>query len=194
MSNMVVGARAALPFVEEMRDAVEDLGKDVEAVLTITSRVPLNGTTSNVVSTATSVEKIGGMATGLSASAAFAVATPPGSPLRSSFGSSNNNFFAPTATTTVTWSAFISAKTLFIKVPESDTVTAANGFGFKESIVAVLDLADDVLKCSNIVICLEKNRKDLASILRSFLFVGFEMVHPSVYNVGHKYVMVAQEL
>ncbi|KAJ3219265.1 Ornithine decarboxylase antizyme 1 [Dinochytrium kinnereticum] len=90
------------------------------------------------------------------------------------------------------WPAFISKGTLFLKVPNSDCDLVTSGFGFKESVAAVLELAEEVLDCSNVVICLDKGRPDLAQILRAFLFVGFEIVHPSVYNFSSCYVLVGQ--
>ncbi|KAJ3107237.1 Ornithine decarboxylase antizyme 2 [Phlyctochytrium planicorne] len=90
------------------------------------------------------------------------------------------------------WPAFISRGTLFLMVPNSDGDLVSSGFGFKESVAAVLELAEDVLDCTSVVICLDKTRSDLSEILRAFLFVGFEVVHPSVYAVNSKFVLVGQ--
>jgi len=88
------------------------------------------------------------------------------------------------------WRAVVSTNTLFIKVPKSIEWGENDGFGFKECVVAVMELAEEVLECSNLVVCLEKSRNDLTSLLRAFMFVGFEIVHPSVYNFGETYVLV----
>ncbi|KAJ3381100.1 Mitochondrial inner membrane protease atp23 [Entophlyctis sp. JEL0112] len=89
------------------------------------------------------------------------------------------------------WDGFLTdKKTLFIHVPNSSSFGPFSGqsasFGFRECVVAVLELAEDVLGVGNLVVCLDKDRDDLAVLVRAFLFVGFELVHPSVYNVTNK--------
>ncbi|KAI9340886.1 ornithine decarboxylase antizyme-domain-containing protein [Obelidium mucronatum] len=98
----------------------------------------------------------------------------------------------------VRWPGFLTdKKTLFIHVPETASFSTflqpaqgSGGFGFRESVVAVLELAEDVLGVQSLVVCLDKERADLATLVRSFLFVGFELVHPSVYEAGSQYVLV----
>ncbi|KAJ3068321.1 hypothetical protein HDU98_008485 [Podochytrium sp. JEL0797] len=99
------------------------------------------------------------------------------------------------------WPGFLTdRKTMFIHVPLSFLQPVASaaaagsagggGFGFRESVVAVLELAEDVLGVQSLVVCLDKDREDLATLIRSFLFVGFELVHPSVYDATNKFVLV----
>ncbi|KAJ3031856.1 UNVERIFIED_CONTAM: hypothetical protein HDU68_011615 [Siphonaria sp. JEL0065] len=104
-----------------------------------------------------------------------------------------------TADVNVVWPGFLTdKKTLFIHVPCTASFSSflqpaqagANGFGFRESGVSVLELAEDVLGVQSLVVCLDKDREDLATLVRSFLFVGFELVHPSVYDVTGKFVLV----
>ncbi|KAJ1552955.1 hypothetical protein HK096_009782 [Nowakowskiella sp. JEL0078] len=90
------------------------------------------------------------------------------------------------------WRAIVSKNTLFIKVP--DSVEWEGGFGFKESVVAVMELAEDILGCGDLVVCLQKTRSDLNSLLRAFMFVGFEIVHPSVYKLGSDHILVGTKL
>lgn len=87
------------------------------------------------------------------------------------------------------WSAFVCGGTLFVKVPPVSTL-GNQKMGFKECIVSIMDLAESILHCANIVFCLEKHRIDLSFLLRSFLFVGFEVVDSS----NEKFVMVGQAL
>jgi len=91
----------------------------------------------------------------------------------------------------ISWSAFITRGTLYIKVPNLSNLQQNV---FKESVVSVLELAEDMLGCQNIVVCLEKSREDLSNLLRAFLFVGFEVIHPSVFNLGKQFVLVGQSL
>ncbi|KAJ3330133.1 hypothetical protein HDU76_006365 [Blyttiomyces sp. JEL0837] len=141
-STGVCSPALALPFIEEMRNAVQ--GQNVSAVLCI--------------------------------------ATPRTSNSRGSSGASD----------TVIWPGFICGNSVFIRIPESIGLTGGNSFGFKESVIAALELAEDAFGCDSLVFCLDKTRKDIASLLRSFLFIGFEIVHPSVYNVGEKFILVGQ--
>ncbi|KAJ3264801.1 hypothetical protein HDU77_007473 [Chytriomyces hyalinus] len=110
----------------------------------------------------------------------------------------------------VVWSGFLTnQKTLFIQVPSGTSFsvggvssfnTAAVGhassssFGFRESVVSVLELAEDVLGVNSLVVCLDKDREDVAVLIRSLLFVGFELVHPSVYDTTNKFVLVGNSL
>ncbi|KAJ3127710.1 hypothetical protein HK098_005946 [Nowakowskiella sp. JEL0407] len=91
------------------------------------------------------------------------------------------------------WKAVVAKSTLFVKVPASID-WEESGFGFKESVVAVMELAENVLECSELVFCLQKSRPDLTLLIRAFMFVGFEIVHPTVYNFGEDYVLVGSEL
>ncbi|KAJ1558819.1 hypothetical protein HK405_012916, partial [Cladochytrium tenue] len=91
------------------------------------------------------------------------------------------------------WPAFSFRETLFVNVP-SAALDNPLPFGFKECIVATMELADAVLDCKSIVFCLNKNRPDINSVLRSFLFAGFAFVHPSQLNVSDKFVLVGQSL
>ncbi|KAJ3395984.1 hypothetical protein HDU92_004481, partial [Lobulomyces angularis] len=81
------------------------------------------------------------------------------------------------------WSSFLSENTLFIKI--SRNVSFDAGFGFKDSICSVLELAEEVIGAENIVICLDKEQSDLSGLLRSFMFIGFELIHPSVLSLDN---------
>ncbi|KAJ3093353.1 hypothetical protein HK100_006655 [Physocladia obscura] len=68
----------------------------------------------------------------------------------------------------VNWPGFLTdKKTLFIHVPSSASFgsllpsPSSSGFGFRESVVAVLELAEDVLGVDSLVVCLDKDREDL---------------------------------
>ncbi|KAK3742130.1 hypothetical protein QZH41_015753, partial [Actinostola sp. cb2023] len=65
--------------------------------------------------------------------------------------------------------------------------------GSKECFVSLLEYAEEELSCTHVFVCLLKDRPDTASMMRTFMFMGFETVMP-----GHemcpndpKYVFMA---
>ncbi|XP_052084607.1 LOW QUALITY PROTEIN: ornithine decarboxylase antizyme 2-like [Mytilus californianus] len=73
----------------------------------------------------------------------------------------------------VCWETVLSDKRLYVEVP--------NGIlpeGSKESLVRLLEYAEEVLGCDDVVICFKKNRSDQASLIRTFMFMGFALAPP----------------
>ncbi|PKY55686.1 hypothetical protein RhiirA4_410726, partial [Rhizophagus irregularis] len=95
----------------------------------------------------------------------------------------------PEQDTTPTWSGIIKNNTLFLRVSslEYDSL--------KESIVAVIELAEELLKCDTLVICLDRNDKNssLSTLIRSFFYFGFELVPPGTYNHSNEFILVGME-
>lgn len=50
--------------------------------------------------------------------------------------------------------------------------------GSKESLVSLLEYAEEKLRCSTVVICFDKARSDRVSLLRVFGFLGFAVLPP----------------
>jgi len=50
--------------------------------------------------------------------------------------------------------------------------------GSKESLVTLLEYAEDKLKCKSVIICFDKCSSDRVSLLRVFNFFGFQMLPP----------------
>lgn len=50
--------------------------------------------------------------------------------------------------------------------------------GSKEAFIALLEYAEEVLHCTNIIMCIKKNREDRALLVRTFMFLGFGMMPP----------------
>lgn len=65
----------------------------------------------------------------------------------------------------------------------------------RESIVAVLELAE-CLECENIIVCLEKDRRELSCLVHDFMYIGFELVNPLLQNClkTDEYVLVGMAL
>jgi len=73
----------------------------------------------------------------------------------------------------VSWETILMDKTLYVEVP--------NGIlpeGSKESLVKLLEYAEEILVCNDVVICFKKNRSDQASLIRTFMFMGFTLGPP----------------
>jgi len=79
-------------------------------------------------------------------------------------------------------------KTLYVDGKSAEAVD------LRESIVALLDLADERLGCSALVIVLERASAKLSSLLHSLMYVGGTVVTKPVYQVDPAYVLVGLEI
>ncbi|PCH43883.1 hypothetical protein WOLCODRAFT_90574 [Wolfiporia cocos MD-104 SS10] len=79
-------------------------------------------------------------------------------------------------------------KTLYV-----DGKSAAN-VNLRESIVALLDLADESLQCSALVIALEKKSPFLGDLVHSLMYVGGAVVTRPPFQVDDSYVLVGLEI
>jgi ornithine decarboxylase antizyme 1 len=78
----------------------------------------------------------------------------------------------------VTWETLLMGRKLYVQIP--------NGIlpdGSKESFVTLLEYAEEALKCSHVIVCFKTARTDRASLIRTFMFLGFAIVAP-----GHSLV------
>lgn len=74
----------------------------------------------------------------------------------------------------VTWDTLLIGRKLYVEIP--------NGIlpdGSKESFVTLLEYAEEVLKCSHVIVCFKSARTDRASLIRTFMFLGFAVVAPN---------------
>lgn len=79
----------------------------------------------------------------------------------------------------VTWETLLVGDTLYIEIP-SDILPE----GSKESFVMLLEYAEEVLRCSHVIVCFKKNRDDRAFLIRTFMFLGFALVPPGGRQFG----------
>jgi len=73
----------------------------------------------------------------------------------------------------VNWETFLVGSKLYVEIP-----TGILPEGSKESFVALLEYAEETLKCSHVIVCFKKARSDRASLIRTFMFLGFSVVGP----------------
>lgn len=73
----------------------------------------------------------------------------------------------------VKWETIYDERKLFVEVP--NTILPD---GSKESLVTLLEYAEEQLDCSHVILCFKKNRTDRASLIRTFMFLGFAVVCP----------------
>ena len=73
-----------------------------------------------------------------------------------------------------TWFAHVIYNTLIIKVPQDCEHD-------KDVICCLLEMAEEILKVERVLVCLQKESKSLGSDIRTFMFVGFEVIHPSIF-------------
>ena len=79
----------------------------------------------------------------------------------------------------VVWETLLVGDTLYIEIP-SDILPE----GSKESFVMLLEYAEEVLRCSHVIVCFKKSREDRAFLIRTFMFLGFALVPPGGRQFG----------
>jgi Ornithine decarboxylase antizyme len=79
-------------------------------------------------------------------------------------------------------------RTLFVDGKGADTVK------LRESLVAMLDLADEHLFCKSVIIALEKSTPTLSGLLHSLMYAGGSFVTQPVLEVDPAFVLVGIEI
>lgn len=79
-------------------------------------------------------------------------------------------------------------KTLYVDGKSAQSVS------LRESVVAVLDLADEQLACSALVIVLERSSPTLGQLLHSLMYVGGSVVTKPPFEVDPAFVLVGLEI
>ncbi|KAJ2740370.1 hypothetical protein GGI20_005846 [Coemansia sp. BCRC 34301] len=89
------------------------------------------------------------------------------------------------------WHGFIVDDVLYMYVDEFQ----GNDRAFRTAVMALMDLAEDVLGCLSVLVALPKNPSSAAavSLARAFLYSGFELVSPLLYQPSPAYLLVGYD-
>lgn len=80
------------------------------------------------------------------------------------------------------------SKTLYVDGKNAPAVS------LRESVVALLDLADEQLQCSALVIVLDKSSSGISELLHSLMYVGGSVVTKPPFQVNPAYVLMGLEI
>ncbi|ORZ22573.1 hypothetical protein BCR42DRAFT_406514 [Absidia repens] len=66
--------------------------------------------------------------------------------------------------------------------------------GFQSCITHLIDLAEETTGCSEMVVVIDQHDKtDSNTLLRAFMYLGFELLNPSLYNQNSGFTLVGYE-
>merc|ERR1712051_942260 len=78
------------------------------------------------------------------------------------------------------WDAIVWKGRLYVLVD----ISQMNDSGSKEAFVSLLEYAEEVLECSDVIVCFQKcQSSNTKTAIRNFLFLGFQPLAP-----GHEYL------
>lgn len=78
-----------------------------------------------------------------------------------------------TENTVIRWEAVVHNNMMYLRVP------GVLQSGSKDSFMLLLDFAEERLGCKSCIICVLKSRPDRATLLRTFMFMGFQVLAPN---------------
>lgn len=100
---------------------------------------------------------------------------------------------------TLTCEAFIHNNTVFLSSPFVGTNAGLLNWAdgeFQSCITHLIELAEEKTGCSALIVSIDRRnyKETLSTILRAFMYLGFEMVDPAIYGQEPGYVLVGYEL
>lgn len=76
------------------------------------------------------------------------------------------------------WDTALSGDSLFLEIPAGPLVE-----GSKDGLIALLEFAEEKLKVASVFLWFQKGREDRSSVIKTFHYMGFEMVKPGSPSV-----------
>jgi len=73
----------------------------------------------------------------------------------------------------VEWKTLLVNGTLYVDIP-----TSMLPEGSRDSLISLLEFAEEKLECEKVFVCFKKDRQDRAALMRVFMFLGFTVVSP----------------
>jgi len=70
------------------------------------------------------------------------------------------------------WSVKLRNDSLYVELPQQLNKES------KETFVNLLEFADDTLRCKHVIVYFNKTRSDRASLVKTFMFLGFHILSP----------------
>jgi ornithine decarboxylase antizyme 1 len=71
------------------------------------------------------------------------------------------------------WSIKLHSNSLYVELPQQLNEES------KEKFVRLLEFADDTLHCKHVIVYFDKTRTDRASLVKTFMFLGFHILSPN---------------
>ncbi|KAI9264188.1 hypothetical protein BDA99DRAFT_536914 [Phascolomyces articulosus] len=90
--------------------------------------------------------------------------------------------------------AFIHDDTVFLTSPVTDRLSNWADGEFQSCVTHLIELAEEKTGCEYLVIALDRRHLDNNTVLRAFMYLGFQMIDPSVYGQEPGFVLVGYEL
>jgi len=72
----------------------------------------------------------------------------------------------------VLWSIKIRNDSLYVELPQQLNEES------KEKFISLLEFAEDTLHCKHVIVYFNKTRPDRASLVKTFMFLGFHILSP----------------
>lgn len=72
----------------------------------------------------------------------------------------------------LSWSIKLHNDSLYVELPQQLNDES------KEKFINLLELADDTLHCKHVIVSFDKTRSDRASLVKTFMFLGFHVLSP----------------
>lgn len=78
----------------------------------------------------------------------------------------------------VEWKTLLVNGVLYVDIPSSMLPE-----GSRDSLISLLEFAEEKLECEKVFVCFKKDRTDRAALMRVFMFLGFTVVPPDSKQV-----------